>query len=290
MLEVGNIGRYLAQTRSGLALLYGGLLVLSALSAVHWGSYFMNQQYRVLLAGSQAVETPANAGINIDELVASRIFGIPPVDNRPAARDLPISSLNLKLTGVVASDRGGFALISVSGQPQTPFFVGEVVVSNAVLDAVLEDRVILLRNGVRESLLLENADATGAGLPTIQPVPTANQSPLNKLVEQTGDNRFKLAKKDLTANLKNPEVLRQALIVPNPGGGFVVKNIQPGSVFEKLGLNRGDVIRKVNNMDINSMVDVMQLYRLTGDIDQISNIQVEVERNGNREQLLYRLD
>lgn len=290
MLHINYLLEDFVRKKSGIAIANGILLTLLGLSAFHWTNFYLNRQYQKLLTGAVHSENRGASGVfNLDELLASKIFGSAGEVGTPT-KTIPISSLNLKLTGVIASDRGGFALISVNGQPQAPFFVGETVIDNTVLDAVLADRVILLRNGIKESLLLDTDEISSpAAGPLSAPVISRPAQPLSGLVNRIRDGKYQVSRNGLMANVNNPELLRQALIVPNPGGGFVVKNIENGSVFEKLGLRTGDVIRKVNQLDINSMIDVMQLYRLTEDINKIENINIEVERNGNRQQLEYDL-
>jgi len=132
------------------------------LSAVYWIKTINNNSL-----GKQATGTPrifagnAKSGYKISELTSNQIFGAPVADASVNPSSLPVSTLNLKLTGVISSEHGGFAMISVNGQPQTPFFAGEKIYQNTVLDSVLPDRVVLLRGNVRETLLLdpENANA-----------------------------------------------------------------------------------------------------------------------------------
>jgi len=91
-------------------------------------------------------------------------------------------------------------------------------------------------------------------------------------------------RKQLQQQLGKPEFLSQALIVPNPEGGFLVRQIQPGSLYEKLGLRPGDVIRNVNGQALTSMDDVMKLYQQFGSAQRVL---VEVQRQGRSETLYY---
>jgi len=88
----------------------------------------------------------------------------------------------------------------------------------------------------------------------------------------------------LQQQLGKPEFLSQALIVPNADGGFLVRQIQPGSLYEKLGLRPGDVIRNVNGQALTSMEDVMKLYQQFGSAQRVL---VEVQRQGRNETLYY---
>jgi general secretion pathway protein C len=91
-------------------------------------------------------------------------------------------------------------------------------------------------------------------------------------------------RKQLQQQMGRPEFLSQALIVPNPDGGFLVRQIQPGSLYEKLGLRPGDVIRNVNGQALTSMDDVMKLYQQFGSAQRVL---VEVQRQGRNETLYY---
>ncbi len=228
----------------------------------------------------------ASASYNLDQLLAAELFG--PADMTPAQslEEIPISSLNLVLTGIVAANRDSLALISVDGKEQMPFAIGEEILNGAVLDAIYPDRAIIVRHGVRESLMLrESAPA----LPTSAFLP-ASRNIARTPVKHLGGNNYQLSRDTITRQLQNPKFLSQALIVPAAGGGFVVRNIQPGSLYEQIGLKKGDVIKKVNGKTINTMNDVMNLYRQVGDINNQSNITVEISRNGRQQQLQYQLN
>ncbi len=84
--------------------------------------------------------------------------------------------------------------------------------------------------------------------------------------------------------MQKPDFLSQALMVPNAGGGFLVREIQPGSMYEKLGLRVGDVIQSVNGQAVNTVDDVMRLYQ---QFESVANVSVEVRRAGRVETLVY---
>lgn len=186
------------------------------------------------------------------------------------------TNLNITVTGVAVRASGGCALLIVQGQPESAFCRGEEISPGVSLDAVQRDRILILRNGVREAVYLKDTEGTGAAAagilapqPIVQPGPSGGQ-----LVDR----------RQLQQQLGRPEFLSQALIVPNPGGGFLVRQIQPGSLYEKLGLRPGDVIRNVNGQALTSMEDVMKLYQQFGSAQRVL---VEVQRQGRNETLYY---
>lgn len=289
MLDFSGVLHQFSQSRNAFNVLNAFLMLLIALSTLLWVRVYLDRDYNRLLTASQSLpQNSAGVGINTDELIAYNLFGASNSTEPTTQKNIPLSSLNLKLTGVVASDRGGFALISVNGQPQSPFFIGEVVTRNAVLDQVLPDRVILRRGSSRESLLLDNDDQLPGQSAELSAAPSSLPNSVNS-IENLGGNNYAVSKNVVVANVDNMEILQQALIVPNKDGGFLVKNVQQNGVFAKLGLRKGDVIKKVNGLPVNTMVDVMQLYRLANDINKISNIRVELDREGVTQTLNYSL-
>jgi general secretion pathway protein C len=209
-----------------------------------------------------------------------------------AARDpalsldaIPPSSLNLTLTGVMVTAGGSFALISAGGGPELPFAVGHEVAPGASLYAVYPDRVLIRRGGATESLMLKDSDTAPAGAPAGARSARA-PSGANRVIQARSGDRFTVDREQLTRQMQTPEFLTQALMVPNPGGGFLVREIQPGSLYEKLGLRVGDVITTVNGQPVNTVEDVMRLYSQFG---STSSVQVEIQRSGNSETLVYNL-
>ena len=86
------------------------------------------------------------------------------------------------------------------------------------------------------------------------------------------------------AQFRTPDLLKQATVVPSGNGGFLVKQMQPGSLYEKLGLRPGDVIKSINGQPLNSMEDAIRLYQQMPNID---DVQMEIMRGGKPEQLYY---
>jgi len=282
-----------SQSKVTIYLLNTILAFLILASAYHWTRLYLDRDYnRLLVASISNNQNAADTSVTASALISYPLFGMAENTGSGLQKDIPLSSLNIKLYGVVASDNGGFALISVNGQPQSAFYVGESVTGDAVLDQVLSDRIILRRGNSRESVFLESVDQLSKQSPKMS-APSFGSSnsksnPANS-IESLGGNKYALPKNVVTENVDNMNVLQQALIVPNEDGGFLVKNVQQNGVFAKLGLRQGDVIKKVNDMPVNTMVDVMQLYRLTKDINKINNIRVELERGGTSQTLNYSL-
>ncbi len=282
-------GQQLLQKAWYAKAINGAALLLLAAGMAQWTWTLVNPPQSGTALPISGSPIAASASYNLDQLLAAELFGR--VEKTPvqSLEEIPISSLNLVLTGVVAANKDSLALISVNGKEQMPFAIGEDILNGAVLDAIYPDRAIIVRHGIRESLMLRESSPA---LPTSAFLPSSSRN-LSRTrstpVRHLGGNNYELNRDTISRQLRSPEFLRQALIVPAAGGGFVVRNIQPGSLYEQVGLKKGDVIKKVNGKTINNMNDVMNLYRQVGDINNFSSINVEISRNGQQQQLQFQL-
>ncbi len=233
----------------------------------------------------RTVSTTIETGTyDLRALLDTNLFGqaarVPEPSQTPVAA-IPTSTLDLTLTGVVAAEAESLALIRVNNEPETPFAIGDQIAHGVTLRAVYPDRAIIQRRELTEALLLEDVSASLGDAAAVSMPSTAGT------IDSTGGNSFRVNREFVADQLRNPDIFRQALIVPNAGGGFLVRQIQPGSLYEKLGLKVGDVIRKVNGNDINSVDEVLRLYQELGGVDAVADVELEVLRGGRPEQLRY---
>jgi general secretion pathway protein C len=231
--------------------------------------------WRVLQPASPAV-TRAGSGdlTDLRGLGSLQLFGRAVPRNPAAEASVAPSNLNMTLTGVAARATGGCALVIVQGQPEAAFCSGEEVSPGVRLDTVERDRIVIVRNGVREAVFMKDSEGGAIGL-GVPPPP---------IVQSVGTDRQVVDRRQLQQQLGRPEFLNQALIVPNPDGGFLVRQVQAGSLYEKLGLRPGDVIKNVNGQPLTNMDDVMRLYQQFGTAQRVL---VDVQRQGRNETLYY---
>jgi general secretion pathway protein C len=270
-------------------ILNGGVLLLLTASLAQWTWLLAKPPLPALVVAPPAAVT-ATGTFALQPLLAAHLFGQVSQELSGGRLDnLPISSLNLILTGVIASGSGGYALISVNGQPEEPFAVGQTVTGNAVLQAVYPDRVVIRRSGALESLMLEGAEKPQASEASSSPSPMAHRASGSSanMVQQTGANRYVVERDQLAAQMRTPDFLRQATVVPANGGGFQVRQIQAGSIYEKLGLHSGDVIMSINGQPVRTAEDAIRLYQ---QLPSLNSVQMEIVRNGSPQNLYYQLE
>jgi type II secretion system protein C len=233
--------------------------------------------------------TPAqDSAAAMRELLAANLFGaVAPGQGGFSPDNLPLTSLNLVLTGVMVRGPQSFALIKIDGGDEEPVVVGQEIKAGAKLHAVYPDRAVLSRGGTYESLVLKDSAAALAPGSIVSGAPAATDS--GNAIRGSG-NQFTVNRQSMIQQMQRPEFLSQAMVVPNAGGGFLVREVQPGGMYEKLGVRVGDVIRSVNGQPVNTMDDVMKVYQQLGGLQSAGSVSLEVMRGGRSEQLHYRLD
>jgi len=124
-------------------ILNGVMLLLLTASLAQW-TWLMVKPPLPPLVMAPPPPASTTSAFSVEPLLAAHLFGQASQELTGGRLDnLPISSLNLVLTGVIAAAGGGYALISVNNQPQEPFAIGQSVTAGAVLQAVYPDRVVI---------------------------------------------------------------------------------------------------------------------------------------------------
>jgi general secretion pathway protein C len=265
-------------------VLNAAMLLLLTASMAHWTWLLAKPPLHPL--GVTSTTLSASPGdFSVQPLLSAHLFGQASQALMERRLDnLPISSLNLILTGVIASPGGGYALISANGQAQESYTVGDMITAGAVLQAVFPDRVVIRRNGILESLMLQGFDKTNADQRASVPAASRAATNFSAIVKETSANHFSVERENLAAQMRTPEFLRQATVVPASDGGFLVRHIQPGSLYEKLGLQIGDVIKTINGQPVNTIEDAIRQYQ---QLDTVTAVEMQINRGGKIEQLHY---
>jgi len=212
----------------------------------------------------------------VDLAAIARLFGAA----GPSGQASTISALKLK--GVIAPTPGvaASAIFSTGSGKDIAVYVGREVQPGVKLVEVKPDHVIVSRAGIRERVDLEapRPIARGGGAPG-----RAVGFRIN--VARTGANNFALSRKELDDALRDPNQLSYlgTIVVP-PGGGVRMEAAPAGSLAAKLGLQPGDLIKKVNGQTVNSTGDLARLYT---QFATLSLIQAEVQRGAATVQLSY---
>jgi general secretion pathway protein C len=90
-------------------------------------------------------------------------------------------------------------------------------------------------------------------------------------------NNFNKIWKDISIN----EVFKNGKI-----NGFKVTTIRSNSVFSKLGLRQGDILKEINNIELKSYNDAFKIYKK---INKINNLHIKILRNNQEVELDYEI-
>jgi general secretion pathway protein C len=212
---------------------------------------------------------------------------MPEVDpNAPPVK----SGLRVKLLGTLVSNDPMWSFASVQDVATgkaTTYGVGDRIMGAEVTD-IERERVIVVNAGRREFIDNQPGDGAAPPLPTtaavVAPPPpsSAPSSGLGASIRQMSDNEYEVPRAEIDRTLSNlNDVAMQARIVPafkdGAAQGFKLFSIRPDSIYSKIGVQNGDVIRRINGFDLNSPEKALEVYTKLKDANRI---EIELERNG----------
>jgi general secretion pathway protein C len=182
---------------------------------------------------------------------------------------------NFDLKGTIAgSSSFGYIFIEEHGSNKQKLYkLGDMIGSSKLVK--ITRNTATLRSGGKDTTVKVKASIEGQLLP---------DSP-----DKGASQKMTLSKKAVSDNLaKLDDIMKQAVFRPymNKGvnDGFIISNIVPGSIYEKMGLREGDVIMSINNKKIQSASNLLQISTM---IQAGNNISINIKRNNRDETINY---
>lgn len=224
-------------------------------------------------------------GVNIAKIQQLNLFGnaaAKPAEPVAEVTDAPETRLNLTLTGVVASSEqeAGTAIIENRGS-QAVYGLGEKIEgTNATLQKVYNDRVII-KNGVRnETLMLDGIDYEEANRrremqARARPEPEEDEGDAVELSDEA---------LEATAALRERPANFTDFISISPKteeGQLIGYQVSPGKepeLFKSAGLEAGDVITQINGLDL---TDLQQSQEALSELRNAQTIELTIIRDGS---------
>lgn len=206
------------------------------------------------------------------------------------------SELPLRFTGVIfgGTPQTSLVLLEATATKQADtFLLGDIVPGEAKIVDIQRDKVFLERAGCPEFLELQVPEppkrrVAGERKRPVSPVSAGAGAGLESTYREDGFERSgtntavtrQWVEKALTVDFA--KTLQDAKASPNTVGGevkgFVLTRIRPDSVYEKMGLQDGDVVEAINGIELNDAARAIQtLNALRGE----NNIELVVKRNGS---------
>lgn len=223
----------------------------------------------------------SSSGIIPDALM-DKTKGGPSQEAEPVPSQLP---LNLIGTLVHSNPEKSIAAIEVRGKNQVISYTPGKEVQGLAQITRVERQKVVFRN--LNSNRLEFIEMKKDGKVTFGGAAAG----AGKEVQKVGENNFVIKRADLlkyTSDLSS--ILMQARAVPvrEPGSGaingFRILDMQAGSIYEQLGIQKMDVIRAVDGTPVDSPAKAMELYNTLKNAPKVT---IQIERNGKTENLSY---
>jgi general secretion pathway protein C len=198
--------------------------------------------------------------------------------------DAPDTRLKLSLHGTFSSDDSELAraIIADERRDEEMYAVGDILPGNAELSEIQADKVILLRGGRYEILRLPRDTITGDAGGAVISAADASR------VETTSE-RLRTLRQSLRQNPKSLFGLVRTIPKKDDQGKMVGYILQPGrepELFEQMGLKPGDVVTRINDVNLNNLASGMQALRSVQSGDTVS---MTVLRGDQTEDLTFRL-
>ncbi len=282
-------------------------LVIAAVSLGYSASRYVSALYYTPHPSSPVAEGTASSGrmsasspeqwTNI--FAPSAGMGVPSrwAGTGTGAPSTPLSAYIL--LGTISSDSAGSrrAILWAEGMRE-PVLVSEnmEVEPGVRVAGIGRDHVWIKRGQAKEKLELlpVGSQARISAVPSpVSAAPQRAPSPGNSSirVNRIGENSFSLDEEtvtQLTGNIN--QFMTQVRIIPffegNQSAGYRIAAMRPGSAFDQLGFRGGDIIQRVNNVELTSPE---KMYTIFQNLKDEKRVTVDILRQGQKSTLTYEI-
>lgn len=192
---------------------------------------------------------------------------------------------DIKLVGTISgSNRYSFAIFADRDNRQETVRVGKKVFDYGILKEVEKNKAIIQTDSgiieipLQDILNIEEVTTTARG---------SAQS--TDFIRGMSAGTFMVDKKMILHAIDNPnELMTDARLQPNiidgKQEGFILREVKNNGLYQKLGLQNGDVLLRINDYNIVNPESALQAFYAMRGLDRI---QLDIVRNGNRTTLTY---
>ena len=137
-------------------------------------------------------------------------------------------------------------------------------------------QVTFLQDGKEKVLNLLGEEAVKA--PKDNGKKPGKKDDISSKIKKVGPHKYEVEKSVVQDLMKNFATAgRGARVMPDAKGGFRVSFVRSYSLFFKLGVRSGDVIKSVNNIPLNSIQETLMLYTK---LKNANHLTISVNRRG----------
>jgi general secretion pathway protein C len=229
-------------------------------------------------APAPAAALPVAPPLDVAGLVNAHLFGSAATQATGDAANAPPSSMPLVLTGLFATQdpKEGMAIIGESAQTAKFVTVGQQVPGGAQLHSVYNDRAIIERGGVLESVFLPKSTGSSLAMAPPPPPPTGNEAVVERMRQMVSSDP------GIIGQLMRP----QAVFAGGKMRGF---RVYPGAnrqAFARLGLRPGDMVTAINGTPLDDKDRAQEVFNT---LSSSTEARVSLTRNGRQQELVLNL-
>lgn len=196
----------------------------------------------------------------------------------PAPEDLEVTKLKIKLLGtIVGPPELSFAIIQDSVKKKQDLYgVGDKV-AGATVKQINSGEVVIAVGGRQEVLLMEE---------------DKDDRKSSSSRSRRSDRDYTVKRGEINDAIGNiNHLMTQVNVRPHfengKPAGLMLRRIKDGSIFKRMGLEDGDVIKGVNDEEIKDTEDVLSLYRTMKDSQAVT---LQIKRKGALESINYEFE
>ncbi len=207
-------------------------------------------------------------------------------------KNLPVlrpDTLKLRLVGTLMGSGtvSGAVLEDTAKKTQKFYHVNDPVIPGRVSLAHVQKTSVILKVGNSYGILKARFTAEDDGGQAVSATESASPHGIRKL----DDNHWLIESRAIHSAVRNlNQLMMQARAVPNMVGGkpngFRIVEIQPGSLYQEVGLLPGDVIESINGMSMSDPQNFMKALSTLGTATQVS---IDLVRNGAPQTFNYQV-
>ncbi|MHA7630229.1 type II secretion system protein GspC [Corallococcus sp. M7] len=266
-----------------------GLFVLLVFACALTATLLVNQVTSAfVMPGIRDTWAAAPAPSNVPPATAldgtrlARLTGLSPatgveVPPEPSP-DVRRSTLGIRLLGTLVAQDPHWSMASIHELPAgsaRSLMISDTI-QGARVFAIERERILLLVDG-----RLEYVDGSGSGTPALVNV-QPGASGLGRGIRETAPDTYVVPREDLTEALTHlNELSMQARVVPafkdGRPMGFKLFSIREESFYSRLGLRNGDVLQRINGLDLDSPDKALEAFTKLRDARRI---ELRIERGG----------
>jgi len=225
----------------------------------------------------------------VDRNMFSKLSGVLAKKGDINSEDLKATSMKIALLGTIAgNNRSSAAIIEDTVKKTQGLYRQGDSIQGAVVKSILRGKVVLKIGDRDEVLTMEEPGSyvtgTASYISQAETVPVATPS-APAAIEQN----ITIKRSDINESLKDLNgLISQASIqshyTDGEADGLAVTGIKAGSIFRKMGLRNGDIVKGVNDNEIKSPEDLINIYN---DLKSAPDISLQIMRRGQERSLNY---